>query len=139
MKYNIVIDTNVLVAGLRSRQGTSFRLLQLLGDDRFALHVSVPVALEYEDVLKRDFMGSSISVEDVDFLLDYLFSVSNLVEVRTRLRPALRDPDDDRILELAVRSNAMIITFNARDFVGSEAYGVKVLRPLEFLRLLGEA
>ena len=67
------------MAGLRSRQGTSFRLLQLLGDDRFALHVSVPVALEYEDVLKRDFMGSSITVEEVDFLLDYLFSVSNMV------------------------------------------------------------
>ena len=78
-------------------------------------------------------------MEDVDFLLDYLFSVSNLVEVRTRLRPALRDPDDDRIPGLAVRSNALIITFNSRDFVGSEAYGVKVLRPLDFLRLLGEA
>ena len=85
MMYNIVIDANVLVAGLRSRQGTSFRLLQLLGDDRFALHVSVPVALEYEDVLKRDFMGSSIKVEDVHFLLDYLFSVANLILLDRKL------------------------------------------------------
>ena len=53
MKYNIVIDTNVLVAGLRSRRGTSFRLLQLFGGERLAIHISVPVALEYEDVLKR--------------------------------------------------------------------------------------
>lgn len=81
-----VIDTNVLVAGLRSRRGTSFRLLQLLGDPRWHPCLSVPVALEYEDVLKREFMGSFISPSDVDSLLDYLFRVSDLVEVPFRLR-----------------------------------------------------
>ena len=139
MKYNIVIDTNVLVAGMRSRRGTSFRLLQLIGDERLAIHISVPVALEYEDVLKREFMDSRISQPEVDVFLDYLFSMAQLVEAPFHLRPALRDPDDDRILELAARVNATIITFNIRDFLGSEAYGVKAQRPLDLLRLLGEA
>ena len=71
--------------------------------------------------------------------MDYLFSISKLVEAPFRLRPALRDPDDDRILELAVRVNATIITFNIRDFLGSEAYGVRAQRPLDLLRLLGES
>ena len=139
MKYNVVIDTNVLVAGLRSRRGTSFRLLQLLGDPRWQPNLSVAVALEYEDVLKRQFMASTITPADVDLLLDYLFSVSNRVEIHFTLRPALRDPDDDRILELAVRANAIIVTFNHRDFVGAEAFGIQVLRPIDFLKLLGEA
>ena len=139
LKHNIVIDTNVLVAGLRSRRGTSFRLLQLFGDARLVIHLSVPVALEYEDVLKREFMNSWVSKTEVDSFLDYLFSISKLVEAPFRLRPALRDPDDDRILELAVRVNATIITFNIRDFLGSEAYGVRAQRPLDLLRLLGES
>jgi putative PIN family toxin of toxin-antitoxin system len=133
-----VIDTNVLVAGLRSRRGTSFRLLHLLGDPRWCPCLSVPVALEYEDVLKREFMQTVISAADVDLLLDYLFGVAHLVEVQFRLRPTLRDPDDDRILELAARAGAVIVTFNTRDFAGAAAYGVPVVRPVEFLQQIGD-
>ena len=87
LKHNVVIDTNVLVAGLRSRRGTSFRLLQLFGDARLVIHLSVPVALEYEDVLKREFI--EVSKTEVDSFLDYLSSISKLVEAPFRLRPAI--------------------------------------------------
>ena len=138
MAHRAVIDTNVLVAGLRSRRGTSFRLLQPLGDPRWCPCLSVPVALEYEDVLKREFMRPVIGTADVDLLLDYFFGVADLVEVQFRLRPTLRDPDDDRILELAARSGAAIVTLNTRDFVGAAAYGVQVVRPVEFLQQIGD-
>ena len=49
----LVVDTNVLVAGLRSKRGASFELIRLFAENRFALNVSVALALEYEDVLKR--------------------------------------------------------------------------------------
>ena len=97
------------------------------------------MALEYEEVLKRDFMQTFISPADVDSLLDYLFGVADLVEVQFRLRPTLRDPDDDRILELAARAGATIVTFNTRDFVGALAYGVAVVEPVEFLQQIGES
>ncbi len=138
MALRAVIDTNVLVAGLRSRRGISFRLLQLLGDPRWRPCLSVPVALEYEDVLKREFMRTVIRSADVDSLLDYFFNVAELVEVQLRLRPTLRDPDDDRILELAARAGAAIVTFNTSDFVGAAAYRVPVLLPGEFLKQIGE-
>ena len=125
MALRAVIDTNVLVAGLRSRRGASFRVLQLLGDPRWRPCVSVPLALEYEDVLKREFMQTAISAVDVELLLDYLFGVADLIEVQFRVRPALRDPDDDRILELASHAGATIVTFNTRDFVGAEAYAFR--------------
>ena len=139
MIHRAVIDTNVLVAGLRSRHGTSFRLLRMLGDPRWRPCVSVPVALEYEDVLKREFMKTVISPGDVDLLLDYLFGIADLVEVQFRLRPTLRDPDDERILELAAHAGASIVTFNTRDFVGAVAYGVPVVLPVEFLQRIGES
>ncbi|CBN57890.1 MULTISPECIES: PIN domain-containing protein [Kamptonema] len=50
----IVIDTNVSVAGLRSSRGSAFRLLQLIGTGIFDIHLSVPLVLEYEEVLLRD-------------------------------------------------------------------------------------
>ena len=52
-QYQIVIDTNVLVAALRSRRGASYRLLRLVDGGGFTIHVSVPLVLEYEDVAKR--------------------------------------------------------------------------------------
>lgn len=84
-------------------------------------------------------MRTVISPADVDLLLDYLFGVADLVEVQFRVRPALRDPDDDRILELAARAVAAIVTFNIRDFAGAAAYGVPVVRPVDFLRQIGES
>jgi len=49
----IVIDTNVIIAGLRSRKGVAFKLLELIGTDLFSIHLSVPLVLEYEEVLLR--------------------------------------------------------------------------------------
>jgi hypothetical protein len=48
---------------------------------------------------------------------------------RFRWRPALSDPDDDRILELAVRTQAAIVTFNARDFAEAALFGIRVIKP----------
>jgi predicted nucleic acid-binding protein len=98
----------------------------------------VPVALEYEDVLKREFMQSVITAADVEVFLDFMISKADLFEVKFRLRPTLRDPDDDRILELAARAGASIVTFNTSDFVEAVAYKIPVLRPVEFLQQIGE-
>jgi hypothetical protein len=73
----------------------------------------------------------------VDEFLYYLFSVSNLVPFVLRRRPALPDPDDECILEVAMQSRAMIGTHNKSDFVGAECFGVPVKSPAEFLKLLG--
>ena len=99
----------------------------------------MPWALEYEDVLKRKgLLPVSITEAEIDRFLDYVFSVSNLVPFVLRQRPSLPDPDDERILEVAVQCRAMIITHNRRDFVGVERRGVRVRTPAEFLKLLRE-
>ena len=75
---------------------------------------------------------------NVDEFLDYLFSVSRLVESVRPLRPSLRDPDDERILEVAVESDAMIITHNTKHFAGADRFGVFVKTPSEFLKIVRE-
>jgi putative PIN family toxin of toxin-antitoxin system len=132
-----VLDTNVVFAALRSRRGASFRLLSLVGTGLFDVHLSVPLLFEYEDVLKRT--GTGLTLADVDAVLDYLCGISLRQEIHFLWRPCLRDPKDDMVLELAVTSQCThIITFNTADFSGSDRFGLQVLRPADFLQLLGE-
>lgn len=59
--------------------------------------------------------------------------------MRFRWRPFLRDADDEFVLELAIAANAdYIVTYNLRDFVGAETFGIKVITPKDFLQILGD-
>lgn len=134
----VVIDTNVIVAGLRSNRGTAFQLLQLIGSGKFEINISVPLVLEYQDVLLRQIANINLSKEDIDDLVDYFCLVGNQHKIYYLWRPTLRDPEDEMLLELAVSAQCdYLITFNIRDFQGIEQFGVVVLRPIEFLELIG--
>jgi putative PIN family toxin of toxin-antitoxin system len=136
----IVLDTNILVAATLSPFGASFQILAMIPQRRFDLLLSVPLMLEYEEVLKRDDMRaqSHLTVEDVDVLLDMLAAVGTPHMPFFQWRPQLPDPDDEMILELAVNARAdAIITVNTQDFLpAAGSFGVEVLRPGEFLRRL---
>jgi putative PIN family toxin of toxin-antitoxin system len=137
---DIVLDTNVLVAGLRSRQGASFHLLSMIGQGRFNLHISVPLLLEYEEVLHRQLPSLiGLDADDIDRFLDYVCAVALQHEIFFLWRPILRDPDDEMLLELAVEAGCdTIVTHNRRDFAGSEPFGIRVLSPREYLIEIGE-
>jgi putative PIN family toxin of toxin-antitoxin system len=133
----IVIDTNVLIAAFRSRNGASFRLLSMIDSGRFEINLSVPIVLEYEDVLSRAELG--VLASDISHVIDYLCAVGNKHPVYFLWRPFLNDPNDEMVLELAVVANCdYIVTFNERDFRGAESFGLQVIRPIQFLRLIGE-
>lgn len=130
----VVLDTNVLVAALRSRRGASYQLLAKTGDGSFVPCLSVGVLFEYEAVLKRPETGLALSEKEVDDVLDHLVASSQRREIHFLWRPTLGDPSDDMVLELAVAAGAdRIVTFNTRDFAGSESLGVRALTPGELL------
>jgi putative PIN family toxin of toxin-antitoxin system len=134
--YSVVLDTNVLIAGLRSANGASFAVLEGVGR-KFELNVSVPLVLEYESVTKRLARELGLTFEDIDDVLDHLCSVAHHRLIYYLWRPVLRDPNDDLVLELAVESNAdYLVTHNIRDFAGSEQFGVRVISPRDFLGIL---
>lgn len=140
-KYHIIIDTNVLVAALRSRRGASFRLLELLrdGDRRFQISVSTALILEYEAVLKREIHRQGKDMAMIDGFIDDLVSLADRYPVFYLLRPWLRDADDDFILELAFSSSAdYIVTYNTRNFKQAGTFGVEIMTAGEFLKKIGE-
>ena len=137
----IVLGTNFFYAGLRSRRGASHRLLREIGRNQaFRIHLSVPLVLEYEEIAKRHARALGLSRGDIDDILDYLCGVAGLHEVFYLWRPYLSDPDDDMLLELAVEAGCTrIVTFNAHDFRGIEQFGLRAVRPQDFLKEIGVA
>ena len=132
----MVLDTNVLVAAFRSSLGASYKLLQTLESRVWRPVISPALAFEYEAVLKRGASETDLTLGDIDDFVEYLCSRSRLVQIYFHWRPALRDPNDDRILEVAVRTGSPVVTFNTRDFAGAERFGVKVMGPKELLPLV---
>lgn len=138
-RIEVVLDTNVLVAGLRSRRGAAARLLSLVGTGRFGINVSVPLVLEYEAVLLRPELQIPIPAGVIDDVLDYHCAVARQHEIFFLWRPQLKDAGDDMILELAVKAGCQyIITYNERDFAGCERFGISAVTPGAFLRHIGD-
>ncbi len=139
MKLNVVLDTNVLIAALRSPHGASYALLSLLGAGAFTLSVSVPLVLEYEAVARRQARELGLTYADITELLDFVCKEAYHCTIFYLWRPFLRDPNDDMVLEVAVEAQcAYVITYNTRDFAGSEQFGVRPITPKEFLALIRE-
>jgi putative PIN family toxin of toxin-antitoxin system len=133
--HRVVLDTNVLISALRSRSGASFRLISMLGDRRWQPIVSVALILEYEAVATREAGRLGLAEWVVEGIVDMFCRLGSQHAIRFRLRPALSDPDDEFILELAVASQAdFIVTHNIQDFRGSETFGIRAVTPAEFLR-----
>jgi putative PIN family toxin of toxin-antitoxin system len=133
----IVLDTNVLVSAMRSRRGASFRLVEEIGRRRFEIVVSVPLVVEYEAAL-LEHRPASLSPSDVAVVLDYVSSQAHEQEIYYLWRPLLRDPKDDMVLEVAVAGGCgTIMTYNIGDFGGAQRFGIRVVRPLDFMRDIG--
>jgi len=132
------LDTDVLVAGLRSQTGASRRLLTLLDQGRYQSIVSVAMMLEYEAVLTRpeNLMAFGLTNQEIQRFLDGLALLIIPVTPFFLWRPQLRDPADEHVLEAAVNGRVdAIVTFNLRHFrAAATRFGIAVLNPGEALR-----
>ena len=135
---DLVVDTNVLVAAFRSSLGASYRLLQTVEHRRWRPVISPALAFECESVLKRDVAALGLTLADIDDFTEYLCSRARLVKIHFQWRLSLTDPGDDCILEAAVSAGAPIVTFNKRDFRGSERFGIRTVTPRELLAIIGD-
>ena len=129
----VVLDTSVLVAGLRSRQGASNVLLTRVAKEEIKPLVTTALFLEYEEVLLRaeHRLASGMSEADVTGFLAALASASEGIEVHFQWRPQLGDPADEMVLEAAINGRAdALVTHNVSDFAeAAQRFGLRVVTP----------
>ena len=134
----VVLDTTVLVAASRSRNGASFQLVSMLPSRQFEIALTIALYTEWQAVLTRPaHMPPGITAEAALGFLRYLASTAHLQDVHFLWRPFLRDPDDDMVLECAASSGSQfIVTHNTRDFRRAPELKVQAILPGDFLKLL---
>lgn len=138
MKWRVVLDTNVVVAAMRSKRGASFAILELVESGRVEICLSPPLVLEYEATLVKQLRHTNLTRRKLETFLNALCSMAHLQEIFFLWRPHLRDPLDELVLETAVAGRCRaIVTHNVRHFVGTEKFGIEVLPPGELLKRIG--
>ncbi len=132
------MDTDTIVAAMRSPAGASAALLRAARGGRVMLAATVPLCLEYEDVCSRPehVAAAEFSPGDLAVFLDAVVDLVEPAEVWFLWRPQLRDPGDELVLEAAVNGRAAaIVTFNRRHFqAAAERFGLDILLPAEAIR-----
>lgn len=138
MVERIVLDTSVLVAGLRTRHGAGNAVLRLIAEHRVVLLASPPIFLEYEEVLKRpeQRLAHGLTLEALDELLAEIAALIEPVEVHFQWRPQVRDPNDEMVLEAAINGRAdALVTYNIADFaLAGERFCIPILHPAALLK-----
>lgn len=128
----IVLDTNVLVAGLLSPFGPCGDIVRMVTSGSLTLCVDARVLSEYHEVLKRP--KFQFDPDRVASILDYIEHNSWIMS-SVPLSAPLPDHDDELFLEIAISANAdYLVTGNAVHFNPELCQGVKVVSPSDFLR-----
>ncbi|MCC5631073.1 PIN domain-containing protein [Nostoc sphaeroides CHAB 2801] len=111
----------------------------ILNNRRWQLNVSTTLVFEYEEILKREKEQLGLIDEDIDNVIETLCRIANRCSIFYLWRPVARDPDDDFLIDLAVKCQAdFIITYNQKDLQAAQKFGVRVVSPKEFLQIVGE-
>ena len=135
-----VLDTDVIVAAVRSQTGASAEIVRSVLRGEVEIALSVAMVLEYEAVATRPdhIAASGFGRGEILDVIDALALLSKPVEMHFRWRPQLRDADDEMILEAAVNGQATaIVSFNRKDFARVPGrFGIETLLPREALEKL---
>jgi len=136
----VVLDTNVIVAAMRSPAGASAELLRRARSVRLAIVANVALALEYEAIcaMPEHVSAAGLSRAEAGIFVDTVIAMCEPVETHFMWRPQLRDPADEFVLEAAVNGQAdAIVTFNGKDFIPAvRQFGIEIYSPQQALRVM---
>lgn len=127
------MDTDVVVAAMRSPAGASAAILRSIREGTTQLLLSVPLALEYESVCTQaeHRLAAGLSERQAGAFVNAVIAMAEPVAIHFLWRPQLRDANDEMVLETAVngRANALV-TFNLKDFGDAPArFGAELMLP----------
>jgi putative PIN family toxin of toxin-antitoxin system len=128
---NIVLDTNVLIAGLLSPFGPCGQIVSMVSSGELVLSFDARILAEYEEVLDRP--KFKFDKDKIATLLDHIEHRGVMI-ASAPLSRSLPDIDDEAFLEVAIAAQAIcIVTGNQIHFPSELCQGVKIFSPADFL------
>lgn len=138
----LALDTDVVVAALRSPSGASAQILRHVRHGQITMVASVSLFMEYEAVCTRPehLAAAGLDSGQARIYLDALAALVEPVNIHYLWRPQLRDPADELVLEAAVNGHASaLLSFNLRHFrQAASRFGLVLARPGDFLHTFKE-
>ena len=127
-----ILDTNVYVAALLSRDASPARLIRALSEGLFDAIVCPRLLGELRGVLARPKIAVSIAPDDAQSYMEWLSRVAILAPDPRHIESVSPDPDDDYLLALARESGTQVIVSGDGHLLGLKCSGLRVLSPAMF-------
>ena len=136
----VVFDSTVLVSAFLTKTGISRDLLHQAQAGSFSICLSEEILAEIERVLleypriRKRYRYADEAVREYVTLLRV---VSQVVTDLPKIKPVVRDPNDDMIVACAIKAGADYIITRDKDLLTLDSYkGIQVVSPEEFTKLL---
>ena len=127
----VVLDTNVLVSALWSKQGNPNSVVEKLFKNEFELCYTDEMIEEYDEVLRREKFG--FSENQVDSFLQELLKNGVSSESAESTEP-FSDETDRKFYDAAKTNDAVLVTGNTKHYPDQPF----ILTPHEFLQTYGK-
>ena len=120
---NVVLDTNCLLMSL-SRRSQYYTIWRSLVRGEYVLCYSNEILIEYEEILTQK-MGPRIASNIISAILNLPNTLQ--IQVYFNLRLIEQDPDDDKFVDCAFKSNAR--------FIVTQDHHYDILRTISFPKI----
>jgi len=132
----VVLDTNVLISAL-IRDGKPRKLLLKAYEDRYSLILSSKMLEEFFEVSRRKYLRQFLSEKDVVRFSRMLANVAQFVQMKSKFKVVLEDPDDDFVLRTAYDGKAEYVVTGDKHLLGLKQFrGIRIVSVNEMLALL---
>lgn len=133
----VVVDTNVIVSGLRKGSSAPTHIIDLWRDGEIDILASEETISELERVLgyPRVRRLTSYSDERIQMFLEEFRKEAILIKVENKVDVVVNDPTDNMFLDLAVAGNAKyIVSGDTKHLLPLEQYqGIEIVSPASFI------
>ncbi|MEW6727037.1 putative toxin-antitoxin system toxin component, PIN family [Desulforudis sp. 1088] len=134
----VVIDTNILMAGLICPEKASGKILEMWRDGDIDVVVSSGIEGEYHDILSKMRFGSREAVQRREESADRLLELCTVVEPKRHVNVVLDDPADNKFIDCALAGRAdYIITQDHHLLDIGQVEDTKIVTSRRFLDVLG--
>ena len=129
----VVLDTNIFISSIFWK-GNPHKIVELALDREIQVFTSIEILNELEKVLKEKFKQEREFIdEQIALIIEYV----EIISPKNKVDIVKEDPDDNKIIECAITAEAgYIISGDPHLTKIKEVFGVKILKPAEFLELL---